>query len=180
MEIKKGNGRTKFGKGINILLTGEEVGLAISAYLKANKVHISGARTIMVNGDLCNKGRIYVDPSASVIHEGKKYSGVTGEIERLEKENRESKTSSSDVRINLNQKIKVKLKDEAFPIIEKQLSFLPEEVKNNVIQEIRDEKDEDGYNVFQIHTFMNLFGPYSYMGPPPPYDLNVILIFENK
>lgn len=54
-------------KGPTIHLTGAEVALAIVAWLEATHgVHIRGARTIEVNGDLCEYGRVSVDPSGYV------------------------------------------------------------------------------------------------------------------
>ena len=75
MEIKLGNGTTKFGTGVQINLTGEEVATAIMAYLVAHDVNISGAQTIRVNEEMIWAGGIYIDPSGFVIHNGKKYSG---------------------------------------------------------------------------------------------------------
>ena len=66
MEIKFGSGTTKYGPGVEINLTGDEVAIAIDAFLVANGVTVRGARTIRVNGELCKKGRIYVDPSGNV------------------------------------------------------------------------------------------------------------------
>lgn len=67
MKIQYGNGSTKYGTGVEIELTGDEVAIAISAWLVAHGVHVSGPRTITVNDDLCIRGNIYVDPSGFVI-----------------------------------------------------------------------------------------------------------------
>lgn len=67
MKIKQGNGTTQYGPGIEITLTGDEVARAIDAYLVAKGVTVRGSRTITVNGELCDSGRIYVDPSGFVI-----------------------------------------------------------------------------------------------------------------
>jgi hypothetical protein len=76
MEIKYGDGRTKYGPGVAIELTGDEVAIAVDAWLVAHGVHVDGPRTITVNGDLCDRGQIYVDPSGFVITpEGKKLRG---------------------------------------------------------------------------------------------------------
>lgn len=76
MKIKKGKGTTKYGKGVDILLSGEEVATAIMTYLTAKGIYISGARTITVNGELCKSGRIYIDPSSFCIDKkGKKWNG---------------------------------------------------------------------------------------------------------
>lgn len=66
---------------MSIELTGDEVATAISAYLVARGVHVDGPRTITVNGELCEAGRVYVDPSGFVVHEGERISGRTGERE---------------------------------------------------------------------------------------------------
>ena len=75
MKVRHGAGKTQYGPGVEIKLSGDEVATAIDAYLVARGLHVSGPRTITVNGDLCNKGRVYVDPSGFVIHNGKKISG---------------------------------------------------------------------------------------------------------
>jgi len=82
MKIKEGQGTTEFGKGINIKLTEIDIALAIYAYLVANDVHIEGAATIRLGGELISKGSIYVDPSGSVISNGKRYCGRTGKKEK--------------------------------------------------------------------------------------------------
>ena len=81
MKIKHGKGKTEYGPGVEIKLTGEEVATAISAYLVDHGVYTSGPRTITVNGKLCDYGRVYVDPSGSVVTDGKRYTG-RGEIEK--------------------------------------------------------------------------------------------------
>lgn len=75
MEVEYGTAKTEWGPGVNIDLDGNEVAQAISAYLMAHGIHISGPRTITVNGMLCENGHIYVDPSGFVVHNGKRYSG---------------------------------------------------------------------------------------------------------
>ena len=75
MEIKFGAGKTKYGTGVQINLTGEEVATAIMTYLVAHGVHIQGSRTITVNDELCDYGGIYVDPSAKVYSKGKCWNG---------------------------------------------------------------------------------------------------------
>lgn len=74
-KVKIGNGKTEFGPGVEVTLTGSEVAAAIDAFLVAHRIHVSGSRTISVNGELCVAGSIYVDPSGFVISSGKKYDG---------------------------------------------------------------------------------------------------------
>jgi hypothetical protein len=75
MKISYGEGKTEYGPGISIDLTGSEVAIAISAFLVAHRVHVDGPRTITVNGEFCEDGHVYVDPSGFVIFRGKKLSG---------------------------------------------------------------------------------------------------------
>lgn len=75
MKVKYGKGKTEYGPGVEIKLTGDEVARAIDAYLVAHGIHVSGPRTVTVNGDLCERGRVYVDPSGFVIADGEKYDG---------------------------------------------------------------------------------------------------------
>lgn len=75
MDIKFGKGKTEYGPGVQINLTGNEVATAIYAYLMAHNVVIDGAATITVNGELCEKGEMYVDPSGRVIANGVGWNG---------------------------------------------------------------------------------------------------------
>ena len=79
MKIEYGPGKTQYGPGVSIHLTGEEVALAVSAFLVSHGVHVNGARTITVNGELCDTGNVYVDPSGFVIRDGEKISGRGGD-----------------------------------------------------------------------------------------------------
>lgn len=75
MRVNYGNGTTEFGPGVLIELTGNEIATAIDAYLCAHNVHVQGSRTITVNGELCEAGEIYVDPSGFVVDNGRHLSG---------------------------------------------------------------------------------------------------------
>jgi len=75
MNVKYGKGKTEYGPGVSIELTGAEVATAISAFLVAHGVHVSGPRTITVNGELCETGHVYVDPYGFVIADGEKWDG---------------------------------------------------------------------------------------------------------
>jgi len=75
MNIQRGKGQTKYGPGVSIDLTGDEVATAIHSWLVAHGVHISGPRTISVNGELIDGGHVYVDPAGFVITDGEKITG---------------------------------------------------------------------------------------------------------
>lgn len=76
MKIRYGNGPTEYGPGVAIHLTGDEVAIAIFAWLVAKGVHVEGPRTVTVNGALCETGKVYVDPNGFVITpRGEKLSG---------------------------------------------------------------------------------------------------------
>ena len=75
MKVEFGKGKTEYGTGVQIDLTGDEVATAISSYLVAHGIHIVGERTITVNGELCEYGGIYVDPSGRVIANGEGFDG---------------------------------------------------------------------------------------------------------
>lgn len=75
MNIQFGKEKTKYGTGVQIELTGDEVAVAMDAYLVAHGIYVDGARTVTVNGELCEKGEVYVDPSGYVIAYGEKWTG---------------------------------------------------------------------------------------------------------
>jgi hypothetical protein len=75
VKVEHGKGTGRFGPGVNINLTGDEVATAIDAYLVAHGIHVVGPRSVTVNGNLCEWGRVYVDPAGSVIADGKRLDG---------------------------------------------------------------------------------------------------------
>lgn len=75
MQVSFGKGTTKYGPGVDIELDGNEIARAIMAYLMAHGVYVSGPRTITVNGELCESGNVYVDPSGFAMVDGERYSG---------------------------------------------------------------------------------------------------------
>ena len=75
MNVIHGEGKTRFGPGVSIDLSGDEVATAIDAFLVAHEVHVDGPRTVTVNGELCQIGHVYVDPEGFVIYKGRKFSG---------------------------------------------------------------------------------------------------------
>ena len=75
MEVKYGEGTSEFGPGVAIEMSGDEVASAVDAYLVAHGIHVSGPRTVTVNGGLCSVGRVRVDASGFVIAGGERFSG---------------------------------------------------------------------------------------------------------
>ena len=75
MKIGYGCGPSTDGPGVCIKLTGDEVAIAIDAWLVAQGVHVGGPRTVTVNGDLCKAGEVYVDPSGRVHHGEQSWNG---------------------------------------------------------------------------------------------------------
>ena len=67
MNIDYARGTTEYGPGVLIQLEGDEIATAIDTYLVSHGVHVSGPRTITVNGKLIGEGEVYVDPSGFVI-----------------------------------------------------------------------------------------------------------------
>ena len=96
MRVRYGKGGLEYGPGVMIELNGEEIATAIDAYLTAHCVHVSGPRTINVNGELIENGGVYVDPSGFVISEGEKYSGRGEKITHSPKENEETLDTSNN------------------------------------------------------------------------------------
>ena len=75
MKVEQGKGKTQYGPGVSIHLTGDEVARAIMAHLVAHGIFVSGPQTIRVNKELCVEGSIYVDPSGFVVANGVKMLG---------------------------------------------------------------------------------------------------------
>ena len=77
MKIYYGKGKTEFGPGVQIDLNSADLYYAISAYLMAKKVYISGPATFKINNDILTDtaASIYVDPSGFVRKKSKEYHG---------------------------------------------------------------------------------------------------------
>lgn len=78
MNIRHGDGRTEYGPGVLIELTGDEVATAVDSWLASHRINVSGPRTVTVNGRLCESGKVYVDPSGKVVAGGKEFDGRGG------------------------------------------------------------------------------------------------------
>jgi len=72
----------KHGAGVLISLSGKDVARAIDSYLVAHGIIVDGPRTVRVNNQLCEIGRVYVDSSGAVIKKGKRFAGWGNEGEK--------------------------------------------------------------------------------------------------
>lgn len=76
MQISHGKGKSIYGPGVSITLSGNELAKAIDAYLLAHGYEVSGPRTITVNGEMCDRAEVYVDSAGSAKDPaGKRWSG---------------------------------------------------------------------------------------------------------
>lgn len=75
MKLDYGKGKTEFGPGVLIQLTGNELCRAIDAFIKDKGLEVKGPRTVRIAGHAATGASVYVDPAGLVIHKGKKYSG---------------------------------------------------------------------------------------------------------
>ena len=79
MKISQPKPLTKYGSGVLIELDDHDLATAIEAFLAFKGVYIRGARTITVNGELCENAEVFIDPSGEVTHnkrsKSKHYSG---------------------------------------------------------------------------------------------------------
>ena len=66
--------KIKINNGVDVILTGDEVARAMHTYLVAKGVAILGPVTTTVNGELCKKGKVHIDPIGFCIDKnGKKW-----------------------------------------------------------------------------------------------------------
>lgn len=86
MKIQHGKGRTQYGPGVDIRLTGNEVAQAILDYIEAQGINVTGPRTVMIDGELCPPARVYVDPSGHVTFGESVWNGRGGHQEPAKNE----------------------------------------------------------------------------------------------
>ena len=77
MKIKKGQGKSFHGTGIEIKLSKSDISKALHLYLYSKGVLIEGARTTRIDDNF--NISIHVDPSGSVLKDDVIISGKTGE-----------------------------------------------------------------------------------------------------
>jgi hypothetical protein len=76
MKIKYGNGKTKYGPGVSIKLSGDELAEAVDLYLYAKNVYVLGPRTIRYKEKLLEDDcHVYVDPAGKVVTRRKEWLG---------------------------------------------------------------------------------------------------------
>lgn len=76
-DVKYGNGKTEYGPGVLITLSGEEMAKAVMLWLHSQDVIVRGPATIRYDGEFLqdNLATVYVDPSGFVIADDQKFSG---------------------------------------------------------------------------------------------------------
>lgn len=83
------------------------------------------------------------------------------------------------VKVNINDFIKVKLTDHGKDIYEHHNDHLIETVKNDCIKEILKpiplSYNDEGYTYFQLWDFMNIFGKHMFNGAEPVIENNSII-----
>jgi len=75
MKIEQGKGVSAYGPGVDIHLSADEVATAIDAYIVAHGAHVVGPRTVLISGMAGITGRVHVDPSGKVFHDGRVTEG---------------------------------------------------------------------------------------------------------
>ncbi len=85
--------------------------------------------------------------------------------------------------INLNEFVKVKLKDHGKAIFYHQFDDLNMFINvqgGKTIEPRMPEVDADGYTSIQLWELMKIFGPHIGMGMPTPFENNAVVIEEGK
>lgn len=82
MIIEHGKSKTKYGPGVDIRLSSEDIAKAILEYVERKGVTITGPRTVLIDGKLCTNGKVYVDPLGNVETE---YVILTGRGRKTDK-----------------------------------------------------------------------------------------------
>lgn len=75
-----------------------------------------------------------------------------------------------EIKINLNDFIKVKLTETGKEIFNHRFDELNEKLKKEAYKNIPLEEDENGYTEFQLWDFMQIYGSYMYFAGPTVID----------
>ena len=79
--------------------------------------------------------------------------------------------------LNINYNIKAKLNDYGVEILKarhRQLIEFSQGVYNQPFT--LPSTDENGYSIFQLWTFMQIFGPYLHLGSKMPFEAEIIIL----
>ena len=81
--------------------------------------------------------------------------------------------------LNINENIKAKLNDTGIQILKSRHSQL---VKSTSYDQpfTLPSTDQDGYSIFQLWNFMQIFGPHIHLGSKMPFDATIILPDNHK
>ena len=83
------------------------------------------------------------------------------------------------MKLNINYNIKAKLNDHRIEILKSRHNQLVEATYGSYNQPFTlPSTDEKGYSIFQLWTFMQIFGPHMHLGRKLPFDADIII--QNK
>lgn len=78
--------------------------------------------------------------------------------------------------LNINYNIKAKLNDYGIDILKARHRELVESSKGNYNQPFTlPSTDENGYSIFQLWTFMQIFGPHMHLNSEMPFEPDIII-----
>lgn len=89
------------------------------------------------------------------------------------------KLEGAEIPFNLNESIKVKLKESGYQILADSFNKTLTYSKYSV-QYFKNKVDKDGYYRIQVWEFMQIFGPHIRLGMNPPFHLDVILLVNHR
>ena len=76
--------------------------------------------------------------------------------------------------LNINENIKAKLNDTGIQILKSRHDQLVKSTGYNQPFTLPS-TDSDGYSIFQLWTFMQIFGPHLHLGSEIPFDSEIIV-----
>lgn len=76
--------------------------------------------------------------------------------------------------LNINENIKVKLNDTGIQILKSRHAQLVQCTKYNQPFTLPS-TDSNGYSIFQLWTFMQIFGPHMHLGSEMPFDATIVV-----
>ena len=80
------------------------------------------------------------------------------------------------MKLNINYNIKAKLNDHGVEILKSKHNQLVEVTSGSYNQPfVLPSTDENGYSIFQLWIFMQIFGPHMHIGSKLPFDADIII-----